>query len=90
MVSIRRLGEEEWRAYRDLRLRVLGDAPDSFGSTLDRERGRSDDEWAARVSAGANSESDLPLVVQEHTGLVGLAWGKILPAAPATRTRRTS
>ena len=84
MAFIRRLGGHEWRAYRDLRLRALRDSPDSFGSTLDRERDRPDAEWAARVSAGADSELDLPLVVEERAQLIGLAWGKIMPSAPDT------
>ncbi len=83
MPSIRRLGGQEWRAYRDLRLRALADSPDAFGSTLER-RDRPDAEWAVRVSSGASSELDLPLVVEEGAQLVGLAWGKIIASASDT------
>ncbi len=84
MPSIRSLGGTEWRAYRDLRLRALADSPDAFGSTLERERDRPDAEWAARVSSGASSELDLPLVAEEGAELVGLAWGKIIASASDT------
>ncbi len=84
MPSIRRLGGQEWTAYRDLRLRALGDSPDAFGSTLDREGDRPDAEWASRVSSGARSELDLPLVVEEGAQFIGLAWGKIMASAPDT------
>ena len=84
MPSIRSLGGTEWRAYRDLRLRALGDSPDAFGSTLGREQDRPDAEWAARVSSGASSELDLLLVAEEGAELVGLAWGKIIASASDT------
>ena len=84
MASIRRLDGHEWRAYRDLRLRALADSPDAFGSTLERERDRPDAEWAARVSSGASSELDLPLVVEEEAQFIGLAWGRIVASASDT------
>ncbi len=40
---------EEWRLSRDVRLRALGEAPDAFCSTLERERGFDDSEWMARL-----------------------------------------
>lgn len=84
MPTIRRLRADEWRAYRDLRLRALADAPDAFGSTWERERHRSDEDWAERLAAGTDSPWSLPLVAQEGDALVGLAWGRIDPAAPET------
>lgn len=77
MSAVRRLQAHEWRAYRDLRLRALADAPDSFGSTWKRERQRADQDWAERVAEGAASAWELPLVAQEGDALVGLAWGRI-------------
>jgi len=35
---IRPVAREEWERVRDLRLHALADAPDAFGSTLERER----------------------------------------------------
>ena len=84
MPSVRCLGAHEWRAYRDLRLRALGDSPDAFRSTREADRQRSDAYWAERLSSGAASGWDLPLVAEEGGDLVGLAWGRIDPVAPGT------
>jgi ribosomal protein S18 acetylase RimI-like enzyme len=81
---LRRLGAHEWRAYRDLRLRALSDAPTAFGSLLRFEQPRSDAEWAERLSSGATSELNIPLVAAHGDELVGLAWGRIDPSMPET------
>jgi hypothetical protein len=52
-LSVRKFAPHEWRLYRDLRLRALRELPDAFGSTFAREAERTDDEWTARLSAGA-------------------------------------
>ncbi len=81
---VRRLEAHEGPAYRRLRLAALADAPDAFGSTLERETAWSDEAWAERVEAGAASATDLPLVVERGGGLVGLAWGRIEAEDPGT------
>jgi ribosomal protein S18 acetylase RimI-like enzyme len=60
------------------------DSPDAFGSTLERESGQTDDAWASRLAAGVVSATDLPLVAETAGRRVGLAWGRIEPAAPET------
>jgi len=82
MPIVRRLEAHEWRRYRDLRLRALGESPDAFGTTLEGARQLSDAHWAERLASGAASERSLPLVVEEGDAFVGLAWGGIDPAAP--------
>jgi hypothetical protein len=47
--TIRALGANEWRVYRDLRLRALADSPHTFGRTLAEEEGRLDAEWSSRL-----------------------------------------
>lgn len=84
MLAVRRLDAREWRAYRDLRLRALGDAPDAFGTTLEAAQRHSDAHWAERVSAGAGSAWDLPLVAEDGDRLVAMVWGTIDPAARET------
>ena len=84
MPTIRRLAAREWRAYRDLRLRALADAPDAFGTTLDAARRHSDAHWTERVSAGAGSVRELPLVAEDGGRLAGMVWATIDPAAPET------
>lgn len=74
---LRRLDGDEWAGYRHLRLRALADSPDAFGSTFAREAARSDDDWRERLTAGARSPSNLPLVVVVDDAFVGLAWGRL-------------
>jgi ribosomal protein S18 acetylase RimI-like enzyme len=76
-VSCRRFEPSEWRLYRDLRLRSLGDSPDAFGSTLAREQGQTDEFWATRLRLGKPDGLDLPLVTEMDGEAAGLAWGRI-------------
>ena len=87
--TVRRLAAQEWRLYRDLRLRALADSPDAFERTFDEARALPDDAWQARLAEGTSSERSLPLVA-ELGEPVGLAWGRITPEAlsPPTATPR--
>lgn len=80
--SIRILAADDWRLYRDVRLRALADSPDAFGSTLGAEAGRPDAEWAWRLASGADVRVSLPLVAELGGALVGLAWGRIDASTP--------
>jgi GNAT superfamily N-acetyltransferase len=84
MATVRRFAPHEWRAYRDLRLRALADSPDAFASTLLAEQRHEDDHWKERLSSGATSAWNLPLVTEGDAGPAGLAWGRIDPAQPET------
>jgi len=75
--SIRRLASHEWRRYRSLRLRALADSPESFATTLDEATARGDDSWRQQVAEGAESTSQLALVAEVHSRLVGLAWFRL-------------
>ncbi|MGD2041941.1 MAG: GNAT family N-acetyltransferase [Anaerolineae bacterium] len=72
------------RAQREiiLRLRALADSPDAFGRTLAEGQERSDAGWSKRLSSGANSSWDLPLVAEVDSEPVGLAWGRIEGSRP--------
>lgn len=52
MVRVERLAATSWERWRDVRFRSLLDAPDAFGSTLDRERSFTRDDWVDRLSTG--------------------------------------
>jgi len=81
--TVRSIQPEEWRHYRDLRLRALKDSPDAFGSTYAEAKRYSVSRWKSRVS-GLSSETDLPLFAAHDGRLVGLAWGKFeSPGEPA-------
>lgn len=75
-VIVRRFEKDEWRAYRDLRLQALADAPDSFGSTYGNEVTRTDADWQHRLHDGATSPDQLPLVAIVDDAPIGLAWAR--------------
>lgn len=79
---VRRFGSDEWRSYRDLRLRALYESPDAFGSTFSHESERTDDDWQSRLGSGATSPRDLPLIAESEGKAVGLAWARIDESQP--------
>ena len=80
---VRRFAPNEWQLYRDLRLRALQESPEAFGSTYAHEAGRSESEWASRLSRGAHSAQDLPLVAEVNDEPSGLAWVRLEGEASA-------
>ena len=79
---VRRLGADEWQAYRAIRLQALAQDPDAFGSTLALEQALAPATWSARVAKAAVSGIDCPLVAEAAGALVGLAWAKVDAARP--------
>src|SRR3954465_9674992 len=87
MPRVRRFQSHEWQLYRDLRLAALRDAPDAFGSTLAREEAFADEEWIARLAAGAASALDHPIIAEDDAGRpIGLAWARIESTDSTTAT----
>ncbi|MHB8245050.1 MAG: GNAT family N-acetyltransferase [Acidimicrobiales bacterium] len=73
-MDVQNLGLEDWRVWRDLRLRALTEAPYAFGSTLAEWSGDGDTEerWRARLSS-----VPLNLVASlddQAVGMVGAVW----------------
>ena len=49
MISVHRLGREEWQRCKAIRLQALEDSPDAFGSLLEEEILFADSEWQERL-----------------------------------------
>jgi GNAT superfamily N-acetyltransferase len=67
-IEIQRLTLDDWRAYRDLRLAALADAPYAFGSTLARELAFTEADWHARFVDRAQFAARID---DEVVGLIG-------------------
>jgi ribosomal protein S18 acetylase RimI-like enzyme len=70
------LGPDEWRVYRDVRLRSLAEPPDVFATTLAEARARSDSNWQRQVASEA-SRPQAALMAEIDAQQVGLAWCQI-------------
>ena len=49
VTSIRELGPDDWRVWREIRLAALRDAPEAFGSTSDEWEDADEARWRARL-----------------------------------------
>ena len=65
------------REYRGLRLRALADSPGAFATTFAEAQAREDADWSRQVASGAESPSEIALVAEVDSELVGLAWSRI-------------
>lgn len=54
MPEIRIASADEWREYRDIRLRALATAPDAYGATFAEESTHDESWWRARVAGAHN------------------------------------
>ncbi len=73
---VRPAAPHEWRTWRDLRMRMLLDAPDAFGSTLAEAQALPDAAWQATLA----SDPSHALWFAEQDGVaVGVARAEIAP-----------
>lgn len=82
VISVRRIKANEWRKYRDLRLRALRDSPDAFGSTYEAEKTRKNEMWMTQIGAAASSGIDCALFAEKHGAACGLVWCKLSVTDP--------
>jgi GNAT superfamily N-acetyltransferase len=72
---VTRVGEDGWRAWRDIRLAALADAPDAFADTAAEAEAVPEHDWRAMTRDGAI------FIATVGEAAVGVAAG--LPRAPA-------
>ena len=71
VTTVREVGGEDWRVWREIRLRALQDSPDAFGSTYARELGMTEADWRRRLG-----DPDAVSVLAFHgTASVGMGAG---------------
>ena len=81
---------DDWQRFKAIRLRALEEAPDAFGSTLERELAFTDEQWMERLKnpetatfvATATNGNDVGLAVgAPYEGLAGLFAMWVAPKA---------
>ena len=71
VVTTRRLGPEDWRSWREIRLRALQDSPSAFGSTYASERSRPEAFWRERLS----NPDNVAVLAESAARSAGMAGG---------------
>jgi len=71
-MAIRIVQDEEWEKARDLRLRALADAPESFAASLAEEESLSESAWRERI---ARSDRVWFVEATDDDEFVGMAIG---------------
>ncbi|HEU5473804.1 MAG TPA: GNAT family N-acetyltransferase [Actinophytocola sp.] len=68
---VQRLGPDDWRTWREVRLAALADAPYAYGSTYAREARFDESEWRARL-APDNGMTAVALDATVGIGAIGI------------------
>ncbi|WP_457206686.1 GNAT family N-acetyltransferase [Nocardioides sp. P5_C9_2] len=79
MTTIEHLGPDDWRDFREIRMRALADAPTAFGITLAEVEDQPEDVWRDRLTQG-----DPILAVRDDERLVAMGAGWLPPETPDT------
>lgn len=80
---------DDWKSWRDIRLRALCQDPDAFGSTYERESAFEEDTWRSRLT-GDSGPAVLARVDETPVGM-GAGWlyepGRLMVVAMWTEPR---
>jgi GNAT superfamily N-acetyltransferase len=82
MARIVLIGEEDWIAFRDIRLRSLLDSPDAFGSTYGEESSASEDSWREWAAGRWRNGTAAVFLAEDEGRAVGTATGAAYDVAP--------
>lgn len=77
MTTIEQLGPDDWRDFREIRMRALADSPTAFGITLAEVEDQPEAAWRERLAQG-----DPILAVRDDDRLVAMGAGWIPPETP--------
>jgi GNAT superfamily N-acetyltransferase len=76
VAQVEQLAPSAWQRWRDLRLHALRDAPDAFGSTLEREVAFDDSTWRERLE---RSPSWIAVLDDEDVGMISSGQHDAVP-----------
>ena len=62
-IKIEIITQGNWKAYRDIRLASLQDAPEAYCSTFEREAAFTENEWKARLLPMGDTLHILPIIL---------------------------
>jgi ribosomal protein S18 acetylase RimI-like enzyme len=71
-VEIVTLSPDEWQAYRDLRLEMLQESPQAFGTTYQAQSVKPDSFWQTRLESAAKGEQNWLIFARADQQLVGM------------------
>lgn len=65
-IDVRVLDEDEWQAYRDVRLRALRESPEAFAASVDEEEQLPEELWRERMARSRR------LLAEEGSDVIGV------------------
>jgi GNAT superfamily N-acetyltransferase len=82
MTNVERLGENDWVAFREIRLRSLLDSPDAFGSTYGEESSQVEHAWRDWTAGRWRGGDAGVFAVRGADAFIGIATGAEYEAEP--------
>lgn len=70
IITVRRLGPDDWTIWREIRLMALADAPYAFGSSLAREQAMAESGWRDRL-APEHGVTAVAMLDERPVGAIG-------------------